>query len=1352
MTSPPTVPFDAIVITSASPVQAEAYTLELELRRRLGLIPESTVVLAVPDPAGYRVGSGGATLNALAVVSQRLCYAAGYSELNPRFLRSKRILIMHSGGDSQRIPIFSVRGKAFSSLPSTDEAEQHVSAPIDFLMRQLSTIFAAPSAPEGGTVITATDVLLLMPDAYQWNPAQAEGITGIAIFAPQQYGQGHGVYVVDAHHLNADSIAHLPVTNIMQKPSIPQLKAAQAIRADSNVLIDSGIIYFSPEVTSTFLSLQHISPLDSCTDTGLDHGNIPFRFELYEPPIPPPSPCTHSPSPSPSLHPTSPTHPPSLTPLQSSHSVRVTRRYTDIILVTNPSISRDDFLSMPLPSKDSDPNRVERGRRLLWKLLRPFTFYVLADRQSHFSHVGTTAEYLQILNSDSVFRAPFRLTKRSRSFVEYPDLVKGGVLINSILAGHGRVEDGALVENSYLRGHFHVAASSVVSGVRSLAGVQTMPHMVVQEVQLSGARVRSHPRVRHLLGVKGEAHRGREQPFFIAPPVGDTSKYIDRSSGSRGDEVLRVIIVFGVFDGIKDPYKTKKSTLCNRHWSHYFPPEVSTSTGRLSDPASPLPGASPTPVSLHSFAHLLLDPDDDGVWPLSTPDSNRTLWNARIYPVLIGHDAPESVLWMQYDSPPSVQTLCEWKQSTRVSLEEVLALSDAPQEFYWRARASFLVDLKEMESILLERRDRPLLPIIQRCQPEYKSDLLSSLDAIASTGPLDVCARTLCTIADVLASLPGTHMFTRTGPARNPQWREAIRMISEARGGAEQARGVAELAAMREQWLKVGSSQLYMRAARHYDGAWASLTRKGVETVKAHSIGFEERMEVVRVGQTVEVTSPVRIDLCGGWSDTPPITYEHGGKVTNVAVRIDGHHPIGASAKSFHLPPPPHPDSDKVIIVKTGRSRTLTLDQAQAILTDDPDDTVFLSKPSDLSDYNDPTAPAALVKCVILALKIVDLGSELGLGQQIARAVGRGAAVGDANGVGGERTGGNGGVGLYIRSWSTLPQGTGLGVSSILAADIVAAVAGVVGKQFSLHNLMHVVLMVEQMLTTGGGWQDQVGGCYPGFKMGVSGDRLPLLVEVHPIQVPPAFMAEFSSHCLLIHTGQSRLAKNLLGTVLRRWYQRDEVVTRTVDSLCTEAEAMRTAIEKGDLAEVARIFQVYWELKKARTNAHTPPTPYPRSPTPRTVAVEAPLTRTSLPSIPHLLSAVQVMASPMPTTLKQAKEAPVEPEHIARLSSRLRPLVHGLGLLGAGGGGFMCVLTRDRVDEGGVREAVQRVLDRLNVERRAAVRKGSERETRDGAGVGGVGGEDDFADDWPTGDYQLYAAQVCEQGMTISVK
>eukprot|EP00965_Chrysotila_dentata_P036780 1223934-Pleurochrysis_carterae.AAC.3 len=38
-------------------------------------------------------------------------------------------------------------------------------------------------------------------------------------------------------------------------------------------------------------------------------------------------------------------------------------------------------------------------------------------------------------------------------------------------------------------------------------------------------------------------------------------------------------------------------------------------------------------------------------------------------------------------------------------------------------------------------------------------------------------------------------------------------------------------------------------------------------------------------------------------------------------------------------------------------------------------------------------------------------------------------------------------------------------------------------------------MVVEQMLTTGGGWQDQVGGIVPGIKRCSSAAKLPLVVE-----------------------------------------------------------------------------------------------------------------------------------------------------------------------------------------------------------------------------------------------------------------
>lgn len=57
--------WDAVVLTAASPEQAQLYDWQLSRAKRLGRIAASTVTLAVPDPLGCRIGSGAATLNAI---------------------------------------------------------------------------------------------------------------------------------------------------------------------------------------------------------------------------------------------------------------------------------------------------------------------------------------------------------------------------------------------------------------------------------------------------------------------------------------------------------------------------------------------------------------------------------------------------------------------------------------------------------------------------------------------------------------------------------------------------------------------------------------------------------------------------------------------------------------------------------------------------------------------------------------------------------------------------------------------------------------------------------------------------------------------------------------------------------------------------------------------------------------------------------------------------------------------------------------------------------------------------------------------------------------------------------------
>ena len=120
-----------IIVTAANEAQAVAYRGELEQRR--SQFPPDTVLLAVSDPRGSRIGSGGGTLNAL---------VAAHDELGEDdWLQSTLLVVIHSGGDSQRSPSQSVCGKAWLQLPTAA-----LDSPFDLLVHQLLKL-CGPTQP-----------------------------------------------------------------------------------------------------------------------------------------------------------------------------------------------------------------------------------------------------------------------------------------------------------------------------------------------------------------------------------------------------------------------------------------------------------------------------------------------------------------------------------------------------------------------------------------------------------------------------------------------------------------------------------------------------------------------------------------------------------------------------------------------------------------------------------------------------------------------------------------------------------------------------------------------------------------------------------------------------------------------------------------------------------------------------------------------------------------------------------------------------------------------------------------------------------------------------------------------------
>ena len=169
---------------------------------------------------------------------------------------------------------------------------------------------------------------------------------------------------------------------------------------------------------------------------------------------------------------------------------------------------------------------------------------------------------------------------------------------------------------------------------------------------------------------------------------------------------------------------------------------------------------------------------------------------------------------------------------------------------------------------------------------------------------------------------------------------------------------------------------------------------------------------------------------------------------------------------------------------------------------------------------------------------------------------------------------------LEVQSWSEVPQGSGLGTSSILAGCVLKSISAACGVDFDNASLVHAVLKVEQMLTTGGGWQDQAGGLYGGVKLARSDASLPLRVVVETLKVTPEALAAFEAHTILVFTGRARLARNLLQNVVRRWYARLPDIVSTVSSLRANAEEAASAFKSGDIKKVGACLREYWSQKE----------------------------------------------------------------------------------------------------------------------------------------------------------------------------
>jgi fucokinase len=208
----------------------------------------------------------------------------------------------------------------------------------------------------------------------------------------------------------------------------------------------------------------------------------------------------------------------------------------------------------------------------------------------------------------------------------------------------------------------------------------------------------------------------------------------------------------------------------------------------------------------------------------------------------------------------------------------------------------------------------------------------------------------------------------------------------------------------------------------------------------------------------------------------------------NVAVNLDDSEPIRCASRFLK--------DDPVLVLRAFREIHRKKSGIETV-----GDVVILRSDDDANDVADPRQPCSLLKAAFIALGIVSSATvdALPLNDRLLQRY-RG--------------------GIEVACISYLPVGSGLGGSSIVAAAVLQSICTLIGRSMSREELIDLVSYVEQIMTTGGGWQDQVGAVYPSFKITSSSNQLPLKLAVQPINLPDTIITAFEERTFLIYTGR----------------------------------------------------------------------------------------------------------------------------------------------------------------------------------------------------------------------------------------
>ncbi len=572
------------------------------------------------------------------------------------------------------------------------------------------------------------------------------------------------------------------------------------------------------------------------------------------------------------------------------------------------------------------------------------------------------------------------------------------------------------------------------------------------------------------------------------------------------------------------------------------------------------------------------------VWPPGLAADKCTLWNARVFPAVADDQGWRDWLWMFDPAAGDDAQRRRWALADRYSVSEMAQRAD--QDEFWRRRTQIRTDEIRRSLRRLFRNDSGFsaaeLRYVLAAAPnrsEIAAELIAEAHWHSGNGQgahmgTFVSTRILHTLATAAAGL---------GADADTQLSRVLPDLA----GALQPEDLAWLESLN---LPIMATAPIGRWVQRLKAAAFELLER---TILSSTVRSDRHpRSALRSDEIVWGRAPARLDIGGGWTDTPPYTLEHGGCVINAAVNLNGQPPIHCYARVIDKP-----------VIRIG-----SIDLGMQI---------EVAHLNDLLDYRLATSAFSLAKAAIALSGFSPEAAAWPAGATLKRML--------------ELFGG----GIELTTLAAIPKGSGLGTSSLVGAVTLAVVQRVMGMALTPRELFHGVLRLEQALTTGGGWQDQIGGVIDGVK--VISTEPGLVPDAQITYVPPDVLdPRRNGGCtLLYYTGITRLAKNILQQVVGRYLDRDRAAMATLRELQVLAPRVAQAMSQKDLPAFGKLIDAAWGLNKRldpdSTNAQT--------------------------------------------------EA---------LMARIAPHIHGAKLLGAGGGGFLLMICKTPQDAAAIRDDLTR--------------------------------------------------------------